>query len=165
MSFITADQLFVHAISDYVIQSDYMATEKLKKNSAALAHVVTYTIPFLFLTTSWKALAFIMVTHFVIDRWRLARYVCWVKNFLAPKWIELEIKPEIPPLNATLQGYMVTPPVEVPLTRKVRNFPWSECVGTGYHTSKPPFLSVWLLIITDNLMHVGLNALALKYMG
>ena len=46
---------------------------------------MTYTLPFLFLTRSVVALAVICVTHFVIDRWRLARYVVWVKNYLAPR--------------------------------------------------------------------------------
>lgn len=77
---ITADQLLLHTIGDYVLQSDWMATEKTKRSLAALAHVVTYAIPFLLLTRSVPTLAVIVGTHFVIDRWRLARYVCWAKN-------------------------------------------------------------------------------------
>ncbi len=46
---ITADQLLCHAIGDYVIQSDWMANEKTKRSLAALAHVLTYAVPFLFL--------------------------------------------------------------------------------------------------------------------
>lgn len=81
---ITADQLLAHVIGDYVIQSDYMATEKTKKSIAAAAHVVTYALPFLFLTTSVAALAVIVGTHFIIDRWRLARFICWAKNWPWP---------------------------------------------------------------------------------
>lgn len=81
---ITADQLVAHAVGDYVLQSDWMATEKTKKSVAALAHVLTYGLPFLFLTQSILALAVIVGTHFVIDRWRLARFVVWAKNWLAP---------------------------------------------------------------------------------
>lgn len=77
-------QLIAHLIGDYFLQSDWMASEKTKKSLAALAHVFTYTIPFLFLTRSITALAVVMGTHFIIDRWRLARYVCWVKNWAAP---------------------------------------------------------------------------------
>lgn len=83
---ITADQLLLHAIGDYVIQSDWMATEKTKRSLAALIHVVTYALPFLLLTRSITALAVIAGTHFVIDRWRLARYVCWAKNRIWPGW-------------------------------------------------------------------------------
>lgn len=77
---ITADQLLCHAIGDYVIQSDWMANEKTKRSVAALAHVVTYALPFLFLRPSLAALAVIVGTHFVIDRWRLARFICYLKN-------------------------------------------------------------------------------------
>lgn len=82
---ITADQLVAHAVGDYVLQSDWMANEKTKQSLAALAHALTYTFPFLFLTTAPIALAIIASTHFVIDRWRVARYVVWLKNLLAPR--------------------------------------------------------------------------------
>lgn len=81
---ITADQLIAHVVGDYVIQSDWMATEKTKRSLAAVVHAVTYAIPFLLLTLDPAALAFIVVTHFAVDRWRLARYVCWVKNWPWP---------------------------------------------------------------------------------
>lgn len=83
--FIAADQILLHLVGDYIIQSDWMAGEKTKKSVAAMAHAVTYTLPFLFLTRSPLALAFICLTHFVIDHWRLARYVCWIKNIPSPK--------------------------------------------------------------------------------
>ena len=85
---LTADQIVAHLVGDYLLQSDWMANEKTKKSLAALAHAVSYTVPFLCLTLKWQALVFVCVTHFVIDRWRLARYVCWLKNFFAPRWIE-----------------------------------------------------------------------------
>ncbi len=87
---ITADQLVAHAVGDYVLQSDWMATEKTKRSVAALAHVAAYALPFLVLGASWSALAVIMGSHFVIDRWRLARYVVWAKNWLGPNrpWSE-----------------------------------------------------------------------------
>jgi len=81
---ITADQLLAHAVGDYVIQSDWMANEKTKRSLAAAIHAMTYALPFLLLTTSWLALAVIVGTHFAIDRWRLARFVCWAKNWPWP---------------------------------------------------------------------------------
>lgn len=128
---ITGDQLLAHAVGDYILQSDWMASEKTKKSIAAVAHVATYTLPFLFLTQSIVALAFVAGTHFAIDRWRLARYACWVKNWLGP-W------PYVP---------------------------WKECAATGYAPDRPPWLSVWLLIITDNVMHVILNGVALRWLA
>lgn len=83
--FITADQLLVHAVGDFALQSDWMATSKTSKWSAAITHVVVYGLPWLFLTRSPAALGIIVGTHFVIDRWRIARHVGWAKNFLAPR--------------------------------------------------------------------------------
>lgn len=81
---ITADQLLCHLVGDYVIQSDWMASEKTRQSFAASVHAVSYALPFLFLAPSLAGLIFIVATHFVIDRWRLARYVCWAKNQIAP---------------------------------------------------------------------------------
>lgn len=82
---ITADQLLCHAVGDYVLQSDWMANEKTKRSVAALAHVLAYSLPFLFLRPSLAAYAVIVGTHFVIDRWRLARFLVFAKNLiLAP---------------------------------------------------------------------------------
>ena len=82
---ITASQLVAHAVGDYLIQSDWMANEKTKMSLAAACHAVTYTLPFLFLSTSASALAAIAASHFVIDRWRLARFAVFAKNFIAPR--------------------------------------------------------------------------------
>jgi len=127
---ITADQLLCHAVGDYLLQSDWMANEKTKKSIAALAHVATYGLPFLFLRPSWKAYVVIVGTHFIIDRWRLARFVVGFKN--------------------TLLGFESSP----------RKF----ATPTGYPTETPAWLAVWLLIIADNIMHVTINGLALKYL-
>lgn len=81
---VTADQLVAHAVGDYLLQSDWMASEKTRRSIAALVHVATYALPFLLLRPSAAAYAVIMASHFVIDRWRLARYVCWAKNWVSP---------------------------------------------------------------------------------
>lgn len=128
---ITADQLIAHAVGDYVLQSDWMANEKTKQNLAAAVHAFSYGIPFLFLSPSWQAMIVIIGTHFLMDRYRLARYVVWIKNQVAPD-----------------------------LWRR----PWSECSGTGYHNERPPWMAVWLLIIADNIIHVLINGLALRYL-
>lgn len=81
---ITADQLVAHAVGDYIIQSDWMATEKTKRSLAAAVHAATYMLPFLLLSPSIAAAAVIVASHFAIDRWRLARFVCWAKNWPWP---------------------------------------------------------------------------------
>ena len=82
---ITANALVCHAIGDYLLQSDWMANNKTTSSWPAAAHVLCYGLPFLFLTQAIPALLFIIGTHFIIDRWRLARYVVWAKNWLAPR--------------------------------------------------------------------------------
>lgn len=84
MTFLTADQLLAHLVGDYIIQSDWMANEKRKRTLAAVIHALTYTLPFLFLTQSSEALAFIFSTHLFIDRFGIARYVVWLKNLPYP---------------------------------------------------------------------------------
>lgn len=76
----TADQLVAHAIGDYLLQSEWMATEKTRRSFAALVHCLTYILPFLFITQNPYTLAVIGGVHFVIDRWHLARFVAWAKN-------------------------------------------------------------------------------------
>ena len=130
MAFVTADQFLAHAVGDYLLQSHWMATEKVRNSLAAGIHALTYALPFAcFFRASPAALAVIVGTHFAIDRWRLARYVVWAKN-----WI----------------GY--------------DNRPWAECQKTGYPDDVPPWLSVWLLIIADNVLHVSINAAALRWL-
>jgi hypothetical protein len=82
---VIAGGLIAHAVGDYLVQSDWMATEKVRRWWPAVAHAASYGLPFLFLTRSIPALALIVVTHAVIDRYRLARHVCWVKNMVAPR--------------------------------------------------------------------------------
>jgi hypothetical protein len=81
---ITANQLVAHAVGDYLLQSEWMVREKGRSHLAALAHVAVYTLPFLFLTQNPVTLLVIAGSHFVIDRWRLARYVVWAKNWPWP---------------------------------------------------------------------------------
>ncbi len=125
---ITADQLLAHAVGDYILQSDWMANEKATKSLAALAHAATYVLPFLFLTTNPKILFVIGATHFVIDRFRLARYVVWVRNYPWPG-----------------------------------SKPWAQCRVTGFVPGLPPYMSAWLLIIVDNIIHIVINGAALTY--
>lgn len=128
---IAADQLVAHAIGDYLLQSDWMANEKTKQHIAALTHAIIYSFVFLVFTPSLSAFAVILATHFLIDRYRLARYVVFAKNFIAPRAL----------------------------------WPtWANCVGTGYPSERPAWLAVWLLIIADNVLHVVINAAALKWL-
>jgi hypothetical protein len=76
--------LLAHLVGDYLLQSHWMATEKTRRWWPATVHGITYTLPFLLVTQSVLALSIIAVTHIVIDRYRLAKYVVWLKNQMAP---------------------------------------------------------------------------------
>jgi len=102
--------ILAHLVGDYLIQSQWMADEKVKRWWPAIVHGVTYTVPYLFVTQSFWALLIICVTHIVIDRYRLAKRVVWAKNWLfAPKgakrysWEECKetgFPPHVPPFMA-----------------------------------------------------------------
>lgn len=77
-------RLIAHLLGDYVVQSDWMAKTKTTEQVPAVAHAASYAACFLPLTRSPKALLVIGGTHYVIDHWRLAKYLVWAKNQIAP---------------------------------------------------------------------------------
>lgn len=129
-------QLILHLLGDYVLQSDWMAQNKTKCSKAAAAHAIVYSLPFLMLQPSWEAFVVILDTHFLIDRFRLARYVVWAKNVLG--------------MPASEYGKA--------------KWKWSNCSATGYPSDSPPWLAVWLLIAADNTLHLAINWLALTFL-
>lgn len=132
------EQLILHLIGDYVTQSDWMAQNKTKASFPAFVHAGFYSLPFLLLTMHIPALLCIFGTHFLIDRFRLARYMVFAKNyFLSPRqsWKVLGIKPA-----------------------------WSVCRKTGYPVEEPAWLFVWLLIAADNTLHLAINYAALRWL-
>ncbi len=145
---ISADQILAHLIGDYLLQSDWQALNKTSRSFHAAVHAVTYALPFLFFRPSWLAFAFIVVTHFVIDRWRLARYVVWAKNWIALPKFESEF------VNTATIRYWI----------RRANPKFSECAKTGYAPDRPDWLAFWLLIIADNSIHLLLNGVALKWL-
>ncbi len=83
ISTITVAQLIAHMIGDYLLQSGWMAEGKTKAWLPAAVHGLVYAIPFvLILHPSVAALAVIVGSHILIDHYRLARHVCWAKNWL-----------------------------------------------------------------------------------
>ena len=143
---ITADQLLAHAIGDYIIQSDWMATNKTKAHIACLIHAIAYGAVFLFFTQSPLAIMAIVSTHFVIDRWHLARFIIWARNWVG-----------IPEASEPSYGG------QYPLWDTV-NKPWNECKATGFKPDRPVWLATWLLIITDNILHVLINGMAIRWL-
>lgn len=187
-------QLILHGWGDYILQSDWMAQNKSQRSWPCLVHCTLYTLPFLLITQSPVALAVIFGTHFLIDRFGLARYLVWIKNHMAPrrKYCVSVL------INEEPTGFIIMPESK-PYP------PWEVCRGTGYHDEigqnlfkkevsdfrvryefkpvekvrvyenpldypdknlppKPVWMSVWLLIITDNVLHLTCNYIALTYL-
>ena len=125
------NQLILHLVGDYLLQSGWMAANKAKCHLAAFVHALVYSLPFLLLRPSLNAWLVILITHYFIDRYSLAKHVAKIKNYLAPckHW----------PRNGDLSHF-------------------------GYCKRTPDFLAMWLLIITDNTLHLMINYLALKFL-
>lgn len=75
------EQLLAHLWGDYIVQNDWMASNKTRSSVVCLVHALTYTFPFLLLSLDWKILAAIAFTHFLIDRFRIALWVVKIKNW------------------------------------------------------------------------------------
>jgi len=116
-------QLLLHLLGDFITQNNWMAENKAKMTFkgflACLTHCIVYSLPFAFIASP-AALSVIFGTHFLIDKFRLAVYVCRIKN-----WCFTE---------------------------------------TGYSETLPAWLSTILIMIVDNIMHITINYLALRYL-
>jgi Protein of unknown function (DUF3307) len=160
-------QLLAHLWGDYLLQSDWMAQNKTKRFGPAAFHAFVYALPFLPLAWSARdpSLCWFVIisTHFVIDRYRLARYLVWAKNWLGQKehWLMLDDSSDDDAHRLLLDGhlkqrkcwagYQPTPP-------------WRFCTNTGYPPGRPDWMAVWLLIIADNTLHLTVNYFALRYL-
>lgn len=129
--------VLAHLVGDYLLQTDWMAKEKTKRWWPAVAHGLTYSVPYAALMLlgvtrfSVPALLVIGGTHIVLDRFRLARHVVWFKNQFAPRAFRSR---------------------------------WEDCRTTGYPPENPAFMSVWLMIIADNTIHLAINAASVVWL-
>ncbi len=77
------EQILLHGLGDYIIQTDWMAQNKKKPGwhgfKACFIHCLTYSLPFL-LITSWQAVLLIFLSHFLIDRYKWLDYLLAWKN-------------------------------------------------------------------------------------
>lgn len=90
-------QLLAHLIGDYVLQSKWMATNKSTQSFPAFIHVLFYTLPFCFLTTNVYALSLILGTHFLIDRFSIAKHICKLRNYICPMRLWFDLKEDNTP--------------------------------------------------------------------
>jgi len=160
------NQLLVHILGDFVLQSDWMALNKSKRTIPCLVHVLIYTSCFLLLTTSWKALLVIGVTHFFIDRFHTPlKRLIWLKNhFPTGKYPPYEY------CDAT--GHYDDSPYTTAAQRdifavdgmKIQNNVervYPQWWGKPRHF----FITIWIYIVIDNFLHLTINYFALKYLA
>ncbi len=119
------EQLLLHLFGDYISQSSWMARHKTRNTAKGYLacgwHATAYTLPFL-LIGSPASVFVIGITHFLIDKYRLAIYFM-----------------------------------------KIRDRTWTAD-NSGSSAETPPFMAVWLMVITDNTIHLIINFLSLKYL-
>lgn len=133
-------ELIAHLCGDYVLQNHWMAQNKVRAWLPAFVHASLYMLPFLLLTTSPAALAVMWSTHLLIDRFRLARY-----------WVEF--------WGVGMPGFlwMSLGPAAMCHTDE-------ELMELNRGRAAPDWLAVWLLILVDNTIHLGINHAAMAYL-
>lgn len=84
------EQLILHLLGDYLLQTDWMAQNKKVKTwrgeLACQVHCLLYSIPFLLIGT-WQQVLFIYVTHYLIDRFGFVKWYMTtfdMKEFMKP---------------------------------------------------------------------------------
>jgi hypothetical protein len=163
-------QLLCHLWGDYIAQSHWMAANKRLRWDAATLHASAYTC--CFLPIAWHqplALAVVLATHLLIDRFGLARYLVWAKNWLGPMtrtetWEEaVERHRRCGILPQTLTKLQCD---EIDADRRTytSNLPFDRCQPTGNPPGTPDYMAAWLTIIADNTLHLTINFLALRYL-
>lgn len=135
-------QLLAHGIGDYWLQNDWMALNKKKQWFPAIVHGIIYTLPFLLLTRSIVALTVICVTHIIIDHTNIVSWFNQIKNWNFNKYVIGYFKQKP---GGILQKHSIT-------------------IVDGYDIERPLFLRIWLIIIQDNILHLIINYLCLRYL-
>jgi hypothetical protein len=131
------EQLLLHLFGDFIVQNDYVALNKknntLKGWIYCFFHCITYALPFL-LITNWKAVIGIGLTHFIIDKTNIVAYFLAIRNNVVKEGENL------------CDGWH---------TLDVSNF--------GFLPERPFAITIWLLIFTDNTLHLICNYLFILY--
>ena len=135
------EQLLLHLFGDFILQTDKQALNKKKIGyfgfKQCFFHCLLYSLPFL-LIAGWKAVLIIGITHFLIDRWNIVPYLIAFKN------------------NVCKQG--------IKHQRSLNEIKDYDISNFGFSLERPFAISVWLMIIKDNSIHLIINYFAIKYL-
>jgi hypothetical protein len=133
------EQLLVHLFADYWLQNDWMALNKKEHWLPAIVHGLIYTLPFLILTRSPWALLIICITHIIIDHTNIVGKLNQIKNWDFKEDNYAFLDSQVP------LGEIMAP------------------IKDGYF-GRPFAIRVWLIIIQDNILHLIINYLCLRYL-
>ena len=137
------EQLLIHLFADYWLQNDWMALNKKEKWLPAIVHGIVYTLPFILLTKSTLALSVICITHIIIDHTNIVQRLNQIKNW--------DFKEDKCCLFVPFEG--------LGQSFRQHNFKCKD----GY-TGRPFAIRIWLIIIQDNILHLIINYLSIKYL-
>lgn len=124
--------LIGHLVGDYLCQNDWMASNKKISTPVCLLHSVIWTIAVCLLggITSMEAIAFLVVTHFLIDRWA---FIPWWMHFIGQK------------------NFFTCDKIEISQEENSR----PEWKGFNVMSIKLiPGLGPWSVIVVDNIWHM-----------
>jgi len=130
-------QLLLHLFGDFIVQNDNVALNKKKNTLKGWLYCIFHCITYslpFLFITNWKAVLGIGLTHFIIDKTNVVAY------FLA--WRNNVYNPS-------------------ELKWKYGNY---DISNFGFQLQRPFAVTIWLLIITDNTLHLILNYLFIKYL-
>lgn len=101
----------------------------------------------------WLPWLVIFGSHFLIDRFQLARYLVYVKNWIGPAvaWYEVH-------------GIWSTSDEGIMPRHSTAVMPPLRACPTGYPPTTPVWLATILLIVADNALHLLINYTALRYL-
>jgi len=129
------EQLILHLIGDYLMQSDWMAVNKSRRMFPAFCHATLYSLPFLLIGSS-LAVFVIWATHLYIDRFALAKHVVRAKNVLLAPCFAGNRKQE--------HGRRVSP--------------------MGFYEDTPCWMIAFVTVVADNTLHLTINYAALSWL-
>lgn len=136
--------LACHFVGDYLLQNTWLATRKIGSIAVAAVHALLYTLPYV---------AWFLIVYPTAQPGDLYVALYWV--FVTHWLIDLTRAPK----------YFIWAKDQL-APRKHRTGGWHDVdERTGYPVGQPQWLSTWLLIITDNTLHLLCNLAAAGYIG
>ncbi len=136
-------QILSHLVGDYFFQTNYQAVNKNKNSWAAVKHCLTYTLCFYLVmvgtnSINFKSLFWVFATHFLIDRFGLAKY--WFQ------FREVGIVKDLIPFTEEYK-------------KEIRE---NHCPITGLTKDRIEAVKWFVYIVADNTLHLICNYIILN---